>query len=231
MEAQINYETHIIYTEFHKNSKKNALECLNSLDPTWNALLSSGCSPDTIQLYENRYNIKKIQNKKPINSTKVLSKKCCFYSHFAIWNHCVENNLEFIVVLEHDTESNIDFPLRKIKDFLAENACVGIQLTTESMLTHLKKYKKYKGHYNSLVDGIHEIFYVHAYGKRFFAGGTGYILDLDACKYLIKKVYEEGWYQNDVMFSIEDDFPLYFLKPSPVEYLPRKEINSSSFRI
>lgn len=225
------YATHIIYTDFHPQSYENALHCINSLDNTWNASLFSGCSPSNLDFYEDKYNITKIQkNKKKINYKKLQSKKCCFYSHFALWNLCLEKDLEYIIILENDTEANASFPRDKIEDFLQKNKKIGIQLTTESMLTYLRKYTKYESKFTELKKGINEIFYFHGFGKRFFAGATGYILDKEACRYLVNKVINQGWYQNDIMFSIEDDFPLYFIKPSPITYLPEKELKTSSFK-
>jgi GR25 family glycosyltransferase involved in LPS biosynthesis len=231
VEAQVKYETHVIYVDFFPKSHENALQCINSLDSTWNAFLFSGCSPENLDYYEEKYKISKIQkSRKKINYKKIQSKKCCFYSHYALWNLCIEKDLKYITVLENDTEENAIFPRDQIEGFLERNKKVGIQLTAESMLTHLPKYRKYKIKYEESNRGINEIFYFHGFGKRFFAGATGYILDQEACRYLIDKVNNKGWYQNDLMFSIEDDFPLYFIKPSPVKYLPEKELKTSSFK-
>lgn len=231
MEAQIKYETHIIYTDFHPWSYYNAIECKNSLDASWNAYIFPGCSPANLDYYEKKYNIQKIQpNRKKINNKKIQSKKCCFYSHYALWDWCITNDLDYIIILENDTESTASFPKEQIETFLANNKKIGVQLTTESMLKNLERYEIYYTKYLQVDRGIHEIFYFHAFGKRFFAGGTGYLLDNAACKYLVNKVKETGWYQNDIMFSIEEDFPLYFLKPSPVRYIPEKELKTSSYR-
>lgn len=227
----MNYKAFVIYTEYHNGSKAIAENCLKSLDNTWNADLFSGCSPANLEVYENYYAIEKIQNKfKKINSNKIKSKKCCFYSHYHLWNICVSENLNFITVLEHDTESIRSFPTRQIKNFFNNNTLSGIQITTKSMLINLDNYAKYQDMYKFYSAGIHEIFYTHKFGKRFFAGGTGYILDYKACKYLINKVENEGWFQNDLMFSIEDDFPLYFIKPDLCKYNPDSELNTSSMR-
>jgi len=226
------YKTFVIYTDFHNGSKQIANKCFKSLDTTWNAELFSGCSPYNLHTYEKLYGIKKMQEKyKKINENKIQSKKCCFYSHYHLWNICVQDNLDFIVVLEHDTESIASLPLKHIKKFLKNKKCIGIQITTESMLKNLSKYQKYIDDYNSYEKGIHEIFYVHAFGKKFFAGGTGYILDYEACRYLLAEVKNKGWYQNDIMFSTEEDFPLYFIKPDLCLYNPERELNTSSSKI
>jgi len=225
------YETHIIYTEFHQDSKLNAIQCFESMDSSWNAHMFPACSPQNLKSYEEHYNIKKIQqDKKSIHASKIASKKSCFYSHFHLWNLCIKKDLDFVVVLENDTVSDMPITLNKISNFLNKNQCVGIQLTTGSMLRNLKHYKKYTTEYESYLDGIHKIFYTHPFDKTFFAGATGYILDYKAAEYLIQKVMVHGWYQNDLMFSTEDDFPLYFITPDPIKYVPEMELNTSSYK-
>jgi len=200
------------------------------MDPSWNARMFSGCSPQNLESYEKHYQIKEIQqDKEPIKPRKLISKKSCFYSHFHLWNICIKNNLGFIVILENDTMSNMPIPLSKISNLLDTNQCVGVQLTAGSMLRNLSHYKKYISEYDKHLDGIHKIFYTHPFNKTFFAGATGYILDFKAAQYLVEKVSVQGWYQNDLMFSVEDDFPLYFITPDPIMYVPEMELNTSSY--
>jgi hypothetical protein len=60
-----------------------------------------------------------------------------------------------------------------------------------------------------------------------FAGGTGYMLSAKACQWLVEDCRKNGWCQNDMLFT-DQDFPLYYVYPSPVEYIRSKELKSSS---
>lgn len=218
----------MIYNEFYPESKINMIDSLATYDESWNIEPHDGCSPDNINVYESLYDIPNTgRYKKFVNESKYLSKKCCFYSHFSLWNYCADN-LEFIVIVENDVEAVHSFPLKEVSNFFKNKVSAGIQITTESMTAHTKRNKKHNKKYYEYLNGIHPIYFTNSTGKRYFMGATGYILNNSACRYLVKNCKLNGWAQNDLLFNADDDFDLFFIKPSIAEYKKHKENHTSS---
>jgi len=143
-------------------------------------------------------------------------------------------NLDYIVIVENDVEASQPFPLEIIDNFLkSKREPAGIQITTESAALYTRgKNKKHIHGYNMHSEGIHPIYHtMNETGKKYFIGATGYILNKQACIYLIKNCETYGWTQNDLLFSSDDDFDLFFIKPSIAKYVKAKENRTSSLVI
>lgn len=227
----MSYKTFMIYNEYYPSTKANMLDSISTYDKSWNAQPYDGCAPDRLEEFEKRYNLPTTDRyKKFVNNQKYISKKCCFYSHYSLWNYCAEN-LDYIVIVENDVEASSSFP-DNIKNFIKnQNDSVGMQITTESMTLFTKRNKKHHKKYTEYEDGIHPIYHKNSTGKRFLMGATGYILNNNACQYLINDCQTNGWTQNDLLFNADDDFDLYFIKPSVAKYNKEKEVHTSSRKI
>lgn len=224
----MNYKTFMIYNEYYPSTKTNMLDSIETYDESWKALSYDGCAPNNLEEFEKRYNLPNTNRyKKFVNERKHISKKCCFYSHYSLWNYCAEN-LDYIVIVENDVEAVSSFPV-SISNFIsAHKDSLGMQITTESMTLFTKRNKKHHVNYTKYAPGIHPIYHKNSTGKHYLMGATGYILNNQACKYLIKDCQIKGWTQNDLLFNADDDFDLYFIKPSIAYYNKEKENNTSS---
>jgi GR25 family glycosyltransferase involved in LPS biosynthesis len=204
--------------------------CLDSFrDKTgWKPEIFDGCNPKNIGEYESKYDLKTTQRTKhkpgKASPDLITTKKSCFYSHYDLWNRCVDLQ-QPIAIVEHDTECVLDYNLPDIDS----NTKMAIQLTTDSILFNWDYYKTEfnKEKYKTNGSGMHRIFYVHAHGKKYMAGNTGYIITPSACKVLIEDCKENGWLQNDLLIH-DDVFPLYYINPSPIRYVKNRELRSSS---
>jgi len=225
----MNFKTFMIYNEYYLLSKKNMQDSIRSYDSTWQIEAYNGCAPDTLDKFEKEYPLPQTDRyKKFVSEKKYISKKCCFYSHYSLWEYCAKN-LDFIVIVENDVESGQPFPANLINNFARKNTdSFGIQITTESMTLYTKRNKKHYKEYTNHLDGIHPIYHKNSTGKKFLIGATGYILNNSACKYLLQNCQQHGWSQNDLLFNADEDFDLYFIKPSIANYIKGKENNTSS---
>lgn len=224
-------KTFIVYNSIYDQSEKIAKESYDTFlkYKGWEPQLHDGCYPSILNDYDKKYNIKTGElTKKYSNQKLALTKKACFYSHYELWVKCIELN-EPIAIVEHDTVCCGDL---NIPNNFNMNIPLGIQLTTDSMLIALKHYNNLKNtmQLNINGDGLHKVFYVHPHGKKYFAGGTGYILTPEACKIIVDWCKTNGWTQNDLLFD-DELFSLYYIHPSPVKYIKEKELNSSSKKI
>jgi len=219
-------KTHIIYNSVNPKSNHIANEAIESFRSykNWNPILWDGCTPKTLKLYEEKYGVTAgTRTKKYSNKSLYETKYSCFYSHFSVWHKCAEEN-EIAIIAEHDTIAKEDFVLPEV-DW---NEMVGVQLSTESIINSPKHhYYKYREKLNSVGKGLHKIWYKHPTVGYTFAGATGYMLSAKACQWLVNNCLEMGWFQNDCLFS-DKDFPLYYVYPSPIEYVHSKELKSSS---
>jgi len=217
--------TFVIYNSVNANSNKIGNEAFQSFSQYegWDPVLWDGCTPHMLPWYRDKYEITAGNRTKKYANEKIRqNKESCFFSHYSVWELCANNN-ETAIIVEHDTICNQDFILPD----LDWDTALGVQLTTQSMLQHLHHYNKYQKQLNSKGDGIHQVFYTHTYGMTTFAGGTGYMLSAKACQWLVEDCRKNGWCQNDMLFT-DQDFPLYYVYPSPVEYIRSKELKSSS---
>lgn len=224
----MNYITFMIYNEYYPSTKTNMLDSIDTYDKSWKILPYNGCAPDTLKEFEKRYNLPNTNRYKEfVNEKKHISKKCCFYSHYSLWNYCAEN-LDYIIIVENDVEAVSLFP-SSIDNFIkSQKDSIGMQITTESMTLFTKRNKKHYKEYVEHVDGIHPIYHKNSTGKYYLMGATGYILNNSACRYLIDDCQKNGWAQNDLLFNADDDFDLYFIKPSIAKYIKEKENHTSS---
>ena len=221
-------KTYIIHNSIIPESKRIANQAYQTFKAYkgWEPELYDGCYPSVLEKYDNKYGVKDgIKTKKYSTEKLTTSKKSCFYSHYTLWLKCIELN-EPIAIVEHDVEciDDLNIPLAEM------NGAFGIQLTTDSMLEHLKHYNNLKNKTELSINGkgIHKVFYTHPHGKKYFAGGTGYILSPEACKMIVEWCNENGWTQNDLLFDSDDFFMLYYIHPSPVKYFKSKELGTSS---
>ncbi len=223
-------KTFIIYNSIYPESVKNSKKCLQSFSGKagWDPQLFDGCNPRNISEFETKYGIKTSDRTKHKPGTAkedlILSKKSCFYSHYDLWNKCVEIETP-VAIVEHDTECISDYNLPTIDP----NSKMAVQITTDSTLFN---WQYYKTPYNYRIfekngEGMHRIFYVHAHGKKYMAGNTGYIITPAACQFLIEDCKANGWLQNDLLIH-DEVFPLYYIRPSPIRYLKKRELRSSS---
>lgn len=220
-------KTYIVYNKIYSRSKSNAAHCLSSFAnfSGWEPELYDGCTPERLKEFESKYPLSD-QRHQFINSPvkMIESKKSCFYSHYDLWNRCVQKN-EPIAIIEHDTMCIDNYNIPKFD----ESSPLAIQLTTDSTINLWRYYRtrENKKMFEKNGDGLHKIFYVHAHGKRYMAGHTGYIITPAACDILIKDCEKNGWEQNDLLTS-DEVFPLYYIRPSPIMYVKTKELKSSS---
>jgi len=226
------FKTFMIYNEYYSESRKNMQHSIKSYDSTWQIQAYDGCAPNNLTDFEKKYPLPDTDRyKQHVSNKKYISKKCCFYSHFSLWDHCAKN-LEYIVIVENDVEAAQSFPVNLIGSFInSKNNSVGLQITTETSAMY-RKNKKHIQDYYTYTDGIHPIYHkVGKTGKKFFLGATGYVLNNSACRYLLNDCQINGWAQNDLLFNADDDFSLYFLKPSVARYIKDKENSTSSVKI
>lgn len=229
----MNYKTFMIYNECYPQLKANMLDSIKTYNANWNIEPYNGCAPINLAEFEEKYNLPKTERyKESVNKKKYTSKKCCFYSHYSLWDYCADN-LDYIVIVENDVEAAQNFPVDEINNFIEiKNEPIGIQITTQTAALYTKGNKKHLDGYNKHVNGIHSVYHkINKTGKRFFIGATGYILNNLACKYLVKNCQTYGWTQNDLLFNADDDFDLFFIKPSIAKYVREKEQQTSSLRI
>jgi len=97
----------IIYVDGHNESLNQANACMNSIKSGFNAELFKGTTPDTLSLYEDKYNFPLIQNSrlsafKKQNKKRYLTKKSCFYNHVRLWEKSIDLN-EPVAFIEHDS--------------------------------------------------------------------------------------------------------------------------------
>ncbi len=221
-------KTLIIYNSLYDRSNKIANEAYDTFKSHkgWDPVLWDGCTPNDLSWYEDKYKVTEGKRTKPYGEKKLWeSKKSCFYSHYSAWYFCANSDQPFAFV-EHDTECIS--PLIEIN--LDWNKPVGVQLTTQSMIRHLPHYRKHQLKLDMTGPGLHKVWYDHPHGMTTFAGGTGYILSPSACRWLVEDCLKNGWTQNDLLFN-DRDFELYYLYPSLVEYIPAKELKSSSGKL
>jgi GR25 family glycosyltransferase involved in LPS biosynthesis len=223
----------MIYNEFYTESKKNMLDSIATYDESWKIEPYDGCSPNNLLDFENKFVLPDTHRyKETVNKKKYISKKCCFYSHYSLWDYCAEN-LDYIVIVENDVEAAQKFPIKFFNSFIGNRKdSVGIQITTETAALLTKGNKKHLDEYYKHNNGIHPIYHkVNKTGKRYFIGATGYILNNKACNYLITNCKTSGWTQNDLLFNADDDFDLFFIKPSIAKYVKQKENRTSSITV
>jgi len=224
------FKTFMIYNEYYPKSKKNMMDSIQTYNSAWQIEAYNGCDPNSLAEFEKKYPLSDTnRHEQQVKNKKYISKKSCFYSHFSLWDFCAKN-LDYVVIVENDVEALIEFPLNFINKFArTKNDCFGIQLTTESACLNTKGNKKHYKKYTEYPNGIHEVYHkVNKTGKRYFIGATGYILNNQACKYLVENCKNYGWTQNDLLFNADDDFDLYFIKPSIARYASEKENKTSS---
>jgi len=219
----------MIYNEYFLDTKKNMLDSIRTFDLSWKIEAYNGCAPDTLDKFEKEYNLPQTDRyKKFVSEKKYISKKCCFYSHYSLWEYCAKN-LDYIVIVENDVESYQSFPINLINNFARKKTnSFGMQINTESMTLYTKRNKKYYKKFTEYIEGIHPIYHKNSTGKKFLMGATGYILNNKACNYLLQNCQQYGWTQNDLLFNADEDFDLYFIKPSIAKYVKEKENNTSS---
>lgn len=232
----------IIYTSPIAESTKNANRCLDSFVefPSWQPELFDGCTPNTIDAFEQQYGIKNTRARITPEHAKYATKKSCFYSHFSMWVRCAELN-EPIAIIEHDT-----YCIGEVPEGIPTGGIT--QLTTESVL-HVAWRKPSRIKQNlrildSKPPGIHIADFNHYvdvtnypvlktsftpnnYTHGTLAGGTGYIITPVAATRVINEVFEHGWEQNDALLNAYV-VPLYYVLPSPIVFDNTREIHSSS---
>ena len=221
--------TFIIYNESIPETKANAEDCLQSFSrfSGWAPELFDGCSPDTLNDYISRYGVKQgMRTKHREENNLWASKFSCFYSHYAIWVMCYENN-EPVAIVENDTRCIGDYNV----EFDHKSNTI-IQLTLESMINPLKGVNPHtkRGRlqeYDDIGEGMHKIWFEHPHGEVYLAGATGYIITPKAAKVLIDDCTRNGWTQNDLLISA-NMMELLFVNPSPIEYVKSKEKKTSS---
>jgi len=220
-------KTFIIYNSISKKSTENANACANSFHKFngWDLEVYDGCNPLNLHKYEKKYPLLTTARTLHKGKIKFKSKKCCFYSHYELWNRCADLN-ENVVIVEHDTECILDNNIPEIDKSLKSAA----QLSTDSILWNWPWYNtdSVKSKYIKNGHGLHEIFYCQPSGLKCMSGNTAYIITPAACKHLIKDCQDNGWTQNDLLINT-DQFPLYYLTPSPIAYIKSRELGSSSW--
>lgn len=221
-------KTNIIYNSISEKSSENALLCRQSFNnfKGWDVEIFDGCNPLNLHKYHNKYNLKTtertLHQDRP--SVKIHSKKCCFYSHYELWNRCAKSGKNMVIV-EHDTECVLD---NNIPEFDPKEK-LAVQLSTDTILWNWPWYntKKNKEKYKKNGNGVHEIFYAQPNGVKCMSGNTAYLITPAACEHLIEDCIKNGWTQNDLLINT-NQFPLYYYTPSPIAYIKSRELRSSS---
>lgn len=220
-------KTYIIYNKPNSKSVKNAELCLRSFFnfPTWNAQLFDGCYPDVLESFEKKYNLKDDRARYRPGDSLFKSKKSCFYSHFNLWNNCIDMD-EPISIVEHDTYCSRDLP----EDFVFEEV---VQFSAESIFNCglYSHYENFIDVYRSLPNGLHLITKFPKLKKwgHCIASNTAYAITPTVAKILVDDCFKNGWQQNDLLMS-DKLCKIEIMKPSLIVYDPTKEIHSSSMK-
>ena len=232
-------KTFILYNTEDARSVKNAEKCLNSFTGKsgYEPELYAGCWKTTIPEWKERYGYWEGVNTPQFPSKEVeVRKLATFYSHYSLWQKCVELN-EPVVVVEHDTVCIGDLNINEDWDDM-----LWIQLTAQSMFdpfnltaggqrkTHWSGNPKNFAQYNSIGEGVHNIFWRHKDGRRHLAGNTGQITTPKTAQHFIDFVHEGGWGQND-RFKTPNEMRVMYVNPSPIKWVAASELNLSTGRM
>lgn len=219
----------IIFTDPLKQSVANAKQCFESFRrfKGWDVELFNGCNPLNLAMYETRFGLSNDRSHITIDKPYFITKKSCFYSHFELWIKVIEIG-EPVTIVEHDTEC-----VGSWKDhFSIEHGAM--QLTAESILSSKLTHqgRTFPQDYEKIIEtgeGIHQIEFTQKNhrGHTCMAGGVGYTITPSAAELIVADCFNSGWYQNDLLISTEY-FPLYYIHPVLIKYLPNKELKSSS---
>ena len=202
-------------------SIKYATECYESFSTfnNWEPFLFNGCNPDTLDEYQDRYNLTNKRAKCPKERYK--SKKSCFYSHYELWNLAVNLN-EKIAIVEHDTYCIGDMP--ESLEFTG-----ALQLSVESAARE-KLYKIWINDYHRLMsrkDGIHTLDICRKIeGHTPLIANMAYAITPNAASILIEDCKKNGWLQNDNLITSKY-FDIEYLLPSVIKYDKSKELGTS----
>lgn len=219
----------IIYNSANPRSVDNANNCLNSFVPfkSWDVELFDGYTPNNLPTLNERYQLKDTRARYKPTHEYFENKKACFFSHFHLWNMCVEMN-RIIAVVEHDAVC-----VGEIKHELPDVGVV--QLTSETVFKAFGRYVADRQTFELLPNGIHSVrnFSPHKESSPTsnwgytIAGNVGYTITPSAAKILIADCVVNGWQQNDLLMN-DNLIPVFHLKPSPLAYVRQRELQSSS---
>lgn len=219
-------KTFILYNKSNNQSVINANLCLDSFNNyiAWNAELFDGCTPNDLEYLERKYNLKDDRARYQPSSKLYKSKKACFFSHFILWNKCIEIN-QPIAIVEHDT-----YCIGNLPESFTFNSIV--QFSTESMFNHFSYYKESQKIYKTLAEGLYPItkFPPLKNWGYCIAGNTGYGITPTSAKILVDDCFKNGWQQNDLLMS-ESLCKIEVLVPSLIVYDSSRELHSSSIEL
>lgn len=233
-------KTFILYNVEDDRSVKNAKHCIKSFEGKtgYEPELYAGCWKTTLFEWKEKYGYwEGWDSKKSWSEETGQRKLATFYSHYSLWQKCLELNKPIIIV-EHDTECLLDLNVQ----FNAEEMIL-IQLTAHSMFdpynltksgqikTHWARDKKNINQYNSYGKGQHDVFWKHPKRNgRHLAGNTGQLMTVSTAKYFIDTVHEKGWRQNDLI-ETPSEMKVQYVNPSPIKWIAAAELNLSSGRM
>jgi glycosyl transferase family 25 len=216
----------IIYNSVYSASARNAKLGLESFSNFrgWEPEMFDGCHPGILNEYSIKYPLGDGRHRFAEREKLYKSKKSCFYSHYDLWNKCVELN-EPIVIVEHDTECCGDF----ISLDINLDSPLAIDMAIESIMPVSRNYqfRKEEPVFKQNGNGTHPVFYIHPHGRKYLAGNVGYLITPQACNILIEDCVKHGWDQNDILIN-ENKFQLYYQMPSMIKYVTSRELQSSS---
>lgn len=215
----------VIYNSCYRDVARQARRCLASFSrhAGWEAELFDGCHPGSLRDYEAEHGVHDGRAKIGSRDPRYMSKKSCFYSHFAMWLYAIRRGP--IVVVEYDTVCIADWAITP------PDAGV-VHLSLQSFATNRKN--KYVVNWPGEADrlaaqpaGIHDIAgTLRGQAKRDMPGNTAYLITQSSARILVDDCRRHGWQQNDVLMT-RDRVPLLYAVPSPIAYLEHADRHTS----
>jgi GR25 family glycosyltransferase involved in LPS biosynthesis len=213
----------IIYVADHKGSEQQATQAFQSFQRhNWNAEMSSGITPDTIN--ENEFTDKiihsgRLADFKKENYRKYLVKKSCLFNNLKFCKRVIEAD-EPMVFAEHDAVC-----VRDYIDFDFDDFCFLALEYAFQPPTTLAKPPLNKWHIPT-VHGVNEFpknypltYYRknHYYGHSMTPGTAAYALAPAGAKKILHAVENHGLDQSDFVIN-SYNVRMQYLYPSPVRY-------------
>lgn len=216
-----------IYTPSDPRTLEIAESCVDSFKKHrgWKPELFAGCDPTTLEEYEAKYNISDRRAKYTNIHQKYAAKKSCFYSHYALWNKCVELQKP-ICVVEYDVRCISKYPVKLAFDGV-------MHLAIESSLRARPYQRLWPNDHDQLLRAGKGIFPVNFSQRRdgypCIPGNVAYGISPDAALTLIKECETHGWIQNDVLMTAAL-IPVKYIMPPLIEYDEQQELHTSHVR-
>ena len=210
----------IIYIKNHTKSEEYANTCLSSCNNKFQAELSEGVTPESLDHYEKVHDFTRIvpsrvNNFYKENKTLFYTKKSCFMNHVRLWHKCVELNHP-IAIIEQDSFCIKNWDNIQFDELLILNVKSAFN---QKVFEHLWK-KHNKPLFNDGVQDYNANVLKYYFDNKFknhhmMPGTAAYAITPKGAKRLIENLSTTGWEQSDYFINtfnvkIQTASPEYF---------------------